>query len=317
MLNRPTVSVSITSYNQRDALIRAIDSVLQQTYNNIQIVIADDFSTKDDSRDVIIAYAKKYGDQIKPILQKENVGIPRNKNTGFRACDGDYITYLDGDDFYYPNKIELELKQFDEKDNIGIVYSNFVYTNIDGQIIKQWATNDWLAKEGNIFNTIFTRSFPNNTIYRCELMRREVLKSINYYDPSIAAFHDWDSRIRMSYSYKVAYNNYIGSAYVDDPAGISKTEKYKRLVDEIEFVYQKNKPLLLKLSKKEQEEIIRHIELYISKHRLFSSGKYFNIKGFVKHLNNYPKDLFNIPFYLRFLIGEKLYSKFKKSLRIP
>jgi glycosyltransferase involved in cell wall biosynthesis len=110
----PLVSVMVTSYNQLESLKRALKSVQDQTYSNIQIVVADDYST-DGSREYLLSIANQYPEKVKLVFQPENGGIPKNKNAGFRACEGDFITYLDGDDFYFPEKIENEVRCFLKK----------------------------------------------------------------------------------------------------------------------------------------------------------------------------------------------------------
>lgn len=315
MTKTPLVSVMLTSYNQRNSLIRAIDSILNQTYKNIQIVITDDHSTLDDSKEVILTYKKKYGEQIKPIFQKKNVGIVRNKNTGFRACDGEYITYLDGDDFYYPKKIEQELTIFNNNKSVEIVYSNFAYTNISGQFISNWTPYNWSSMEGNIFKYTYSRMFPRRTLYRCELMKKKVLKTINYYDEELIAYEDWDSRIRMSKEFKVAYCNYIGSAYVNDPSGISKTEKKIKLLKEMYFVYEKNKPLLNDLSNIDKNFIITNLEHFLNKESLLVELNKKSIKSLISHLYKYPHDVFDYNLFINLFFSPKTIKYAKNILR--
>ena len=94
----PLVSVIILCYNQATIIGRAIESVIGQTYQNIQLVIVDDCS-KDNSRDVINNWAQKYPGKIKIYFQPSNVGHPANMNTGYRLSDGELVTFCDGDDW--------------------------------------------------------------------------------------------------------------------------------------------------------------------------------------------------------------------------
>src|SRR4051812_32117775 len=98
------VSVVLTSYNQPALLKLAFDSLLNQTYENIEIIIVDDCSTDIGNRKLIERLNQRYPKKIKTYFQEKNVGIPKNKNTGFHLASGEYITYLDGDDTYYENK---------------------------------------------------------------------------------------------------------------------------------------------------------------------------------------------------------------------
>lgn len=298
-VNSPIVSVVITSFNQINQLIRAVDSVLNQSYKNIQIIITDDHST-DGSQDLILDYHKKYPEKIKVLLHKKNQGIPKNKNAGFKAADGDLITYLDGDDYYFPDKIEKEVKVFNEKPDLDIVYSNFSYQSFNGDRIEQWGDDDWLPITGNVFPDVYARNFPRSTLYRCELIKKEVLKSINYYDETIKAFHDWDSRIRMTKNRNVGYSNYIGSAYVDDPSGISKQEKRVSLIKEMRWVYKKNIHLIQDLPREEKIKVIK-LGKELSLKEISLQSRNGKISQSLIHIVHFPEDFKKI---IRLLVNQ-------------
>ncbi|RDV14874.1 glycosyltransferase [Pontibacter diazotrophicus] len=247
-MNKPLVSVVLTSYNQLEKLTRAFNSLLDQTYQNVEILISDDFST-DGSREKIHEWEIEYPGKVVPILQTENVGIPRNKNSGFKKAKGDFITYLDGDDIYLPDKIEKEVLYALNNPEHDIVYSNFAFCDEELNILNLWSEERKSMPTGNIFLDVVLRRFPYNTVFRFELMRKNVLKSINYYDENIRAFHDWDSRIRYSYKYKIGYCDNISSCYIQDTDGISKKTKQTLLLKEMRFVLKKNKALINRLNR--------------------------------------------------------------------
>ncbi len=283
-MSNPLVSVVVTSYNQKDILSRAIDSVIEQTYKNIEIVITDDGST-DGSQDLINKYVRKYPELIKPVLSDRNQGIPKNKNQGFRVCNGDFITYLDGDDYFFHEKIERELKIFQSDSKLGIVYSNFAFADEDGTVLNYWNQGHKLIPQGYIFENVFSRDFPHWTLYRNELIKAEILKNINYYDENIIAFEDWDSRIRMTKNAKVGYSDYVGSAYVNDPRGISKLEKRQRLIQEMRNVIKKNLDLLDNLPFDRKIKILKSLNISLTKQEFYSTS-YLLLKLilFIKYL---------------------------------
>ncbi|MEL6225064.1 MAG: glycosyltransferase, partial [Cyanobacteria bacterium J06627_8] len=211
-----------------------------------------------------------------PALSEQNQGIPKNKNKGFRACDGSLITYLDGDDYFFPEKIEKELQIFHSNPNFDIVYSNFMFVDEHHAPIKTWLDQGVSAPQGDVFEAIFSKQFPHKTLYRNELIKSKVLHEIGYYDEHIAAYHDWDSRIRMSKGRYIGYSDYVGSAYVEDPRGISKTTKRNRLIREMRFVIEKNSPLLNDLPSRKKAEIIKSIETIISKKEADINPHLFN-----------------------------------------
>ncbi|WP_161809827.1 glycosyltransferase [Lyngbya aestuarii] len=98
--SKPLVSVLINNYNYGRFLNDAIDSALNQTYSNIEVIVVDDGST-DNSREVIASY----GDKIVSIFQ-ENRGQGSTFNSGWKASNGDILCFLDSDDTFYPEKVE-------------------------------------------------------------------------------------------------------------------------------------------------------------------------------------------------------------------
>lgn len=117
------VSVIITSYNQKDYLIEAIESVINQTISPYEIIIADDHSI-DGSVELIRDYIDHYPGWIKGIFQKENVGIPKNRNAALCQIMGDWVAILDGDDRFLPHKLEREMETLQNYPVARCVYSN-------------------------------------------------------------------------------------------------------------------------------------------------------------------------------------------------
>ncbi len=246
MYTSPLVSIILTSYNQPLQLKRALNSILNQSYRNIEIIIVDDHSTDGISEIFIKNMASQYPEKIKYHIQAKNIGIAKNKNTGFKLASGELITYLDGDDYYLHNKIECEINQFLQTPNLDVVYSNFRLADENNDHIYNWIENRNEIKEGYIFDDIIQRDFPKGILFRCELMRASVLKNINYYTENIKAYHDWDSRIRYAPFAEIGYSDNIGSVYVQDNEGISKRMNQIHLLKELEWVYRKNLHLLVK-----------------------------------------------------------------------
>ncbi|MBK8442833.1 MAG: glycosyltransferase family 2 protein [Sphingobacteriales bacterium] len=288
------VSVVLTSYNHLPLLQRAFASLLAQTYSPLEIIIVDDGST-DGSCEWIAATAEQYPQQVRYFFQPQNVGIPRNKNTGFKMAKGEWITYLDGDDWYYPEKISSEIAALRQHPDCEVVYSNFEFRNEITNTTRRWLSDTDTPKTGLLLKEIITRDFPHNTIFRFELMHRSVLERINYYDERIAAFHDWDSRIRYAAFARIAYAPYIGSSYEHNTQGISKRLKRIKLLQEMQWVFEKNIDLCKQVYAKEETKKIQNtMQHYFSfkypsavkQHSRWRAAWY----GF-KHLLRYPKDI--------------------------
>jgi glycosyltransferase involved in cell wall biosynthesis len=113
----PRISVVIPTYNRAEYLPQAIDSVLEQTVSDVEIIVVDDGST-DDTRDRVQAY----GDRVS-YVHTTNGGSAHARNVGMRAARGQYLTFLDSDDLYYPYTLELQSRVLDRHPEIAMLYT--------------------------------------------------------------------------------------------------------------------------------------------------------------------------------------------------
>jgi glycosyltransferase involved in cell wall biosynthesis len=138
-LNDPLVSVVITTYNLGWCIEETLQSVLNQTYRNLEIIVVDDAST-DDTQERVAPFK----DRIKYIRHASNQGLLRNaeggpaRNSGVRAAAGDYIAMLDGDDLWEPDKIAVQVEVARQFPHAGLVVTNGVsFNHEDGQIVRR------------------------------------------------------------------------------------------------------------------------------------------------------------------------------------
>ena len=135
--NIPLVSIVVVSYQQVEFLKPCIDSILAQTYKNIEIIIADDGST-DHSHEVIRSFAAA-NNNIKPILAPVNKGISSNLNIGMEHGTGDYICIIAGDDLMYPTKIEKQVAFLEANKDYEMCFHNVeVYDEDNKEILYKW-----------------------------------------------------------------------------------------------------------------------------------------------------------------------------------
>jgi glycosyltransferase involved in cell wall biosynthesis len=113
----PRLSVVIPTYNRAHYIRQAIDSVLRQTMQDVEIIVVDDGST-DNTR----AQLASYGDRIR-YIRTENKGVAHARDVGSAASRGQYITFLDSDDLLYPYMLELESRLLDRCPDVGLVYA--------------------------------------------------------------------------------------------------------------------------------------------------------------------------------------------------
>jgi hypothetical protein len=125
-METPLVSIVITCYNQAPLIHKAIESVLQQTHNNWECIVVDDGST-DNSIHVVADYCKQ-DTRIKQKTQP-NQGVSAARNSGFKEVKGEFLQFLDGDDWLLPEKIEKQVAYFTTHPEVDICYSNHQYYN--------------------------------------------------------------------------------------------------------------------------------------------------------------------------------------------
>jgi glycosyltransferase involved in cell wall biosynthesis len=220
-----TISIIIAAFNCENYIKDAIESALNQTYKNIELVISDDCSS-DTTTEIIREYERKYPAIVKGIYHSRNHGVSYNRHNAILHAKGEYITTLDADDYYYDTrKLEREYELIDyykKKCNTDMLsFSNTVLVSENKDFIRERGTPDSI-KEGDIFNKIITRSCE---IPRDFLMRKSIYFEVGGYNLSLKMYEDWDLKIRLSRKYQFVYTGIIGTAYRRHTAGLSSAPK--------------------------------------------------------------------------------------------
>jgi glycosyltransferase involved in cell wall biosynthesis len=118
----PKISIVMASYNYEKYIAEAIESVLNQTVSNFELIIIDDAS-KDNSKEIIKEYAKK-DDRVFYLLHEKNKGLYETSNEGLSLCRGEYIAFIDSDDIWEKNKLIKQLDIFEEKQSVEVIYTD-------------------------------------------------------------------------------------------------------------------------------------------------------------------------------------------------
>lgn len=172
------VSVIIPCYNQAEYVKEAIESVLNQTYENIEIVVINDAST-DNSSDVIKEYSNKH-ENIIFLDEKVNKGVVKSRNLAIEKCSGDYILPVDADDKIASTFVEKAVKILNEDDEIRIVYSRVMFF---GTINKEFKLEKF-----NPNRIIFNNCIPNTAVYR----KADFVSVGGYKDYMKDGWEDWN-----------------------------------------------------------------------------------------------------------------------------
>lgn len=285
----PKVSVIIPTYNRAHLLERAIRSVLNQTFQDFELIVVDDASTDETDRIV-----DNLGMQIRYICHDKNRGASASRNTGIKHSSGDYIAFLDSDDEWFPQKLERQIKVFEIGSNkLGVVYSGYcVETKPDEPIIPQY--------RGDILNYILIDNWVGSATN--PLIINKCFDKAGLFDEDLPALNDWDMWIRISQHYDFEFIPEILSCYHPQPVSISKNIKDLKIA--LRIIFRKYSHLFNNLPKNLKIE-----RYYLLGQRLcwrrniIDSLRYFIFAIILK-----PSILFRIIYFYT----EKLFKKIKQ-----
>ena len=194
---QPLVSVIIPAYNRETTIERAIDSVLRQTYKNLEVLVVDDCST-----DATQEKVRKYKEQgVHLLIQREHGGAAKARNTGISEARGEYIAFQDSDDEWHPDKLE---KQINEMLQEGYLVSYCPYRLFHDQtetiVPSIYQDQDLCSvnivsslKKGNLIGT--------PTL----VLSKKVISQIGAFDESMCALQDYEYAIRLAKKYRIGY----------------------------------------------------------------------------------------------------------------
>jgi len=241
--DNPTVSVIMPTYNRAHLLGRAIQSVLDQTYQHFEIIVVDDGST-DNTEEVV----KSFGDErIRYIRLRENSGTSAApRNTAIRAARGEYIALQDSDDEWLPEKLEKQLKLFENTPpKVGVVYTGFWKIKGDKKIYIP--SSQQIKKEGDIHNELLKGNFVSGPV---ALIKKECFKRAGMFDEELPQYMDWEMWIRISKYYHFKYvdeplaRSYYTSGGINEPGNLIQAKALKLILEKHFEDIKKDKRLL-------------------------------------------------------------------------
>ena len=229
LINNPLVSIVINCYNGEKYLRKSIESILDQSYKNLELIFWDNHST-DQSRNII----KSYDDsRIKIFFSQNHTTLYQARNLALKECKGDFVSFLDADDYYLRDKIAKQLLYFkDEK--VGVIYSNY-YRYYEDIKKKKLLTNKMLPS-GNLTQYILEES---QISFMTVMVRKKSLDSLEFnFNPKYSIIGDYDLLYRLSFNWNFYYINEPLAVYRIHDENFSKNSIL--FIDELKDWYNKN-----------------------------------------------------------------------------
>ena len=313
----PLVSVIMPSYNHERYISEAIESVLNQTFTDFELIIIDDAS-KDESKQIIESYRKK-DDRIKAIFHDRNMGVERTANDGIELANGKFIALFASDDVWLPEKLEEQLKVFQRDPQVGLVYSDAYIINErkNNEVTKFSDTSTFYR--GDIYKKLLcadSKFIPGLTI----MVKKECFDRVGLQDPETHGIGDYDMLLRITKEYNVDF--------VDKPLAKYRQHSSNISLDTINTV----KGVKIAIDKAFKEDVNGSLsdvknKVYSDCYLMFATA-FFNKgdfkesrKNYKKGIKIYPKNFFRLNHRILFLLpffGPKVIKKVRelKSLII-
>ncbi|CCQ56707.1 MULTISPECIES: glycosyltransferase family 2 protein [Crocosphaera] len=201
------VSVCIPTYNRSHYLTYAVNSVLNQTYSDFELIICDDGSP-DNTPEVV---AGLQDNRIRYIRHEKNIGRSRNMRSGFEASQGDYFIKFDDDDALTPEFLEKTVKILDENSQVDFVCSNHWIIDKDSQRVESATKENTIRwgkdrlKKGVIEDLDWQTFYYQSLQVGSTLFRYSCLKEVDYMDPKADGCEDFDLLVRLALINKIGY----------------------------------------------------------------------------------------------------------------
>lgn len=318
-------SIVIPTFNSAEYIVETISSLLEQDYDDYEIILVDDGST-DNTKEVIAPYLN---DRVRYIYQGNSGGPAKPRNVGIANAKGEFIFFFDSDDIALSGKMQASVALLDAQPDVGMLFTNFNLADGDGLITEQRYLDKYPTLKGLLDNQIgdhafllgstdcFTGLIKSNFIGTPGVViRRSVFGKVGLFDETMRNLDDRDMWIRAAKESSVIYLDTPYFNYRNNPLSISKQRQQDQAYERIQIANKfigkgNNSQAIEKLLKEFKAENYLKIA-YINADEIFDSKlarktflKSFMLKPSLKAFKGFVKSLF----------GDKALSLYKSHIR--
>jgi glycosyltransferase involved in cell wall biosynthesis len=189
MINhKPLISVIIPVYNGEKTIGETIHSVLNQTYKNLELIVINDGSL-----DLTLNITSNIKDSRLKVFSYKNSGKSISRNRGIERASGEFISFLDADDIWTPDKLEAQLKALQANPQASVAYSWVDYIDEYGEFFRH---GNHITINGNAYEEMLIQNFLENGSN--PLIRRQALINVGNFNQSLKHAEDWDMWLRLA-----------------------------------------------------------------------------------------------------------------------
>ena len=214
MEKNPKVSVIIPTYNSAQFIVETLESVFAQTYKNYEVIVVDDGST-DNTKEVLKPYMSKIR-----YIYKENGGPASARNVGIKNARGEYIAFLDSDDLWLPEKLEKQVRYFEEHPQIYMVFADCIRF---GEEVSNTPRNDtkYLISNDMFVNIWWYNIVPTSTV----MVRKSCFEKVGFFDEAkeLETTEDTEMWLRIARECEVGYLREVVTKYRVRMSGYSRS----------------------------------------------------------------------------------------------
>ena len=251
------VSVVIPTLNRDNLIERAVQSVLNQTHKNLEIIVVSDGST--DKTDQIMENMCKQDSRIKYISYHPARGGNVARNIGIDNSNYDYIAFLDDDDEWHTDKIEKQLQKFESDDDIGLVC-----TGINAVFIVEGTTSVYIppAPKDSSTEILLKNCIGSTTTV---MVKKDILNQCGKFDENLGALQDYDLWTRICQVTKIDVVNEPCVEYYNYPANNQVSQFTDKYIAAIEYINDKYTDLVNNLSDLNKRKRMHYLNMLIAK----------------------------------------------------